>query len=192
MLWFDRVSFAYRAGSPVLDRLSFLLRDGDRMTVTGESGCGKSTLLSLAAGLRKPTGGRVLCNTKKIACVFQEPRLFPWMTVSDNLCAVLPHGADRRTVVSEMLAQVGLSGTESLYPSELSGGMRSRVALARGLLYRGDLYLLDEPFASLDAALRRRLTGLLLRHLEATGASAILVTHQPEDAKRFGGKRLEL
>lgn len=191
MLWFDRVSFAYRAGNPVLEGLSFLLRDGERMTVTGESGCGKSTLLSLAAGLRKPTAGRVLCDAKKIACVFQEPRLFPWMTVLDNLCAVLPRGTDRREV-SELLAEVGLAGTESLYPSELSGGMRSRVALVRALLYRGDLYLLDEPFAALDAALRKRLTGLLLRHLDATGASAILVTHQKEDARRFGGTLLEL
>lgn len=190
MLEFDRVSFSYSAGKPVLQDLSFRLGDGDRLTVMGSSGCGKSTLLSLAAGLLKPTGGRVLCTAKRTACVFQEPRLFPWLTVSQNLAAVLP--APDPAAIAKVLTDMELSGCASLYPSELSGGMKSRVALARALLYGGDLYLFDEPFSALDADLRYRLTEKLTAHLKRTGAAALLVTHQAEDAKRFGGRLLSL
>lgn len=186
MLTFDRVSFSYRAGQPVLNDLSFHLPPRGRMSIMGPSGCGKSTLLALAAGLQKPTGGRILCNAKRIACIFQEPRLFPWLTVADNLAVILPRPDP--VAIAGVLEQVGLSGCAGLYPNELSGGMKIRVALARGLLYGGDLYLLDEPFSALDPALRHRLTCLLDAHLERSGAAALLVTHQREDATRFGGR----
>lgn len=190
MLTFDRVSFSYRTGKPVLTDLSFHLRRGERMTVMGKSGGGKSTLLSLAAGLLTPTGGRIECRAERVACVFQEPRLFPWLSVAENLAAVLPKPDP--LAIASVLCDVGLADCASLYPAELSGGMKSRVSLARGLLYGGDLYLLDEPFAALDPALRRRLTGLLVARLEKTGAAALLVTHDREDAVRFGGKVLRI
>ncbi len=190
MLTFDRVSFAYRADKPVLTDVSFRLADGEYMTVMGESGCGKSTLLSLASGILKPTSGRIECNTDKICCVFQEPRLFPWLTVAENLAVVMKK--QNPAEIAKILQKVELSDCVSLYPSELSGGMKSRVSLARGLLYGGDLFLLDEPFSALDAPMRHRLTDLLKQHLSATHASAILVTHQKDDARRFGGKILQL
>lgn len=190
MLEFDHVSFSYPGGKPILQDLSFRLGDGDLLTVMGSSGCGKSTLLSLAAGLLKPTGGRVICTANRTACVFQEPRLFPWLTVAQNLAAVLP--APAPAAIANVLTDMELFGCAALYPSELSGGMKSRVALARALLFGGDLYLLDEPFSALDADLRRRLTEKMTAHLMRTGASALLVTHQPEDAKRFGSPVLSL
>ncbi len=190
MLTFDRVSFAYRAGKPVLSDLSFSLRRGERLTVMGESGCGKSTLLSLAAGLLTPTAGHITRRAERVACIFQEPRLFPWLSVAENLAAVLPRPDP--FAIASVLCDVGLSDCASLYPAELSGGMKSRVSLARGLLFGGDLYLLDEPFAALDPALRRRLTDLLLNRLDKAGAAALLVTHQQEDAARFGGRVLRM
>lgn len=190
LLTFDNVSFSYRADAPVLRSLSFSLDRGERLTVMGGSGCGKSTLLSLAAGILHPTAGHVQNRATRTVCVFQEPRLFPWLTVAENLAAVLPQADPNR--IAEVLRTVELSDSAALYPDELSGGMKSRVSLARGLLYGGDLYLLDEPFSALDVALRRRLIERVCAHLARSGAAALLVTHQKEDARLFGGKRLIL
>ena len=156
----------------------------------GESGCGKSTLLSLAAGLLTPTDGRVLCTAKRISCAFQEPRLFPWLTVAQNLSAVLPKPDP--LAIAEVLRTVELTDSAALYPAELSGGMKSRVSLARALLYGGDLFLLDEPFSALDADLRRRLSDRLRAKWKQAGAAVLLVTHQQEDAERLGGRVLKL
>lgn len=190
MLEFERVSFFYKKNTPVLRDLSFRLEDGGFLTVMGESGCGKSTLLSLAAGLLTPTDGRVLCTAKRIAYAFQESRLFPWLTVAQNLSAVLPKPDPR--AIAEALWAVELSDCAALYPAELSGGMKSRVSLARALLFRGDLFLLDEPFSALDADLRRRLSDRLRVKWKQAGAAVLLVTHQQEDAERLGGRVLRL
>lgn len=190
MLEFDRVSFSYKKNAPVLRDLSFRLEDGEILTVMGESGCGKSTLLSLAAGLLTPSSGRVVCHAARVACAFQEPRLFPWLTVAQNLSAVLPKPDPR--AIARVLREAELTDCASLYPDELSGGMKSRVSLARALLYGGDLFLLDEPFSALDADLRRRLSDRLGAHLKQSGASLLLVTHQKEDADRLGGRLLRL
>lgn len=190
MLEFERVSFSYKKNTPVLRDISFRLEDGGFLTVMGESGCGKSTLLSLAAGLLTPTDGRVLCTAKRIACAFQESRLFPWLTVAQNLSAVLPKPDPR--AIAEALWAVELSDCAALYPAELSGGMKSRVSLARALLYGGDLFLLDEPFSALDADLRRRLSDRLRAKWKQAGAAVLLVTHQQEDAERLGGRVLRL
>lgn len=190
MLEFERVSFSYKKNTPVLRDLSFRLEDGGFLAVMGESGCGKSTLLSLAAGLLTPTDGRVLCTAKRIACAFQESRLFPWLTVAQNLSAVLPKPDPR--AIAEALWAVELSDCAALYPAELSGGMKSRVSLARALLYGGDLFLLDEPFSALDTDLRRRLSDRLRVKWKQAGAAVLLVTHQREDAERLGGRVLRL
>ena len=190
LLEFERVSFSYKKNTPVLRDLSFRLEDGGFLTVMGESGCGKSTLLSLAAGLLTPTDGRVLCTAKRIACAFQESRLFPWLTVAQNLSAVLPKPDPR--AIAEVLWTVELTDSAALYPAELSGGMKSRVSLARALRYGGDLFLLDEPFSALDADLRRRLSDRLRVKWKQAGAAVLLVTHQQEDAERLGGRVLRL
>lgn len=193
MIKFEQVSFSY-GKKEVLKELSFTLESNSVLAVMGPSGCGKTTLLQLAAGLQKPKIGKITTDASRISYVFQEPRLFPWMTVRENIAAVM-NEADKTAVntkIDELLRLVGLDGTSDLLPSQLSGGMKSRVALARALAYDGELYLLDEPFSALDEALREELTSLLLTHLRKKQASAILVTHQRADAERLADRVMEL
>lgn len=193
MIAFEQVSFAYES-KKVLDALSFSLQTGELMAVMGESGCGKSTLLHLAAGLLKPQSGKILSDHNRISYAFQEPRLFPWMTVRENLLAILSKDriVKEAETVSRLLEQVGLPNVEDLYPNELSGGMKSRVSLARALLYDGDLFLLDECFASLDEDLRSELTLFLREELKSKNKTAIFVTHLRSEAEAFSDRILTL
>lgn len=193
MIRFENVSFSY-GEKQVLKELSFSVMDNEILAVTGPSGCGKTTLLQLAAGLRQPQSGTVTTDATRISYVFQEPRLFPWMTVEENIAVVMTE-KDQDVIqrrIEELLAYVGLSDSARLYPSELSGGMKSRASLARALAYDGELFLLDEPFSALDDQLRQELSDLLLTHLRAKKACAILVTHQKADAERIANRILEL
>ncbi len=191
MLEFQNVSFSY-GKKEVLRELSFSLNEGEILSVMGPSGSGKTTLLTLAAGLKKPRGGAIVNTFQRTAYVFQEPRLFPWLTVAQNLEAVLQAPKEQRGRISDVLETVGLSGTEELFPSELSGGMKSRVSLARALLFDADLYLFDEPFSALDEELKIDLSGKLKNFLIQRNASAILVTHNADDAERLACKHLLL
>ncbi len=192
MLEFENVSFSY-GKKPVFENFSFTLDENEILAVMGTSGCGKTTLLRLVSGLEKPSKDSVIRSThKKIAYVFQEPRLFPWMTVRENLRAILEKPREGDAKIDDVLQKVGLSDAAEQYPDELSGGMKSRVALARALLFEGDLYLLDEPFAALDEALRQELGALLREHIKNRGASAILVTHQASDAEAIADRILTL
>ena len=181
MLDIQKISFSY-GKKMILEDFSLRVEDGEILALMGPSGCGKSTLLSLIAGLRRPARGEIVSDLSRIAFVFQEPRLFPWLTVWENLEAPLESPAEHAERIRAALDTVMLSDARDLYPRELSGGMRSRVALARALVYGGDLYLLDEPFAALDEELRRTLAEQLRAHIKKSGATAILVTHQSEDA----------
>ena len=191
MLEFQSVCFSYEK-KPVLTDLSFSLADGEILAVMGESGCGKSTLLRLAAGLLKPQSGLILSRAQQIAFAFQEPRLFPWLTVGENIRAVLKDRIESDRIMREVLVSVELSDAETLYPDQLSGGMKSRAALARALAYGGDLLLLDEPFAALNEELRAELSVTLRERIKQSGASAILVTHQRTDAEWMADKILVL
>lgn len=191
MLEFQSVCFSYEK-KPVLTDLSFTLADGEILAVMGESGCGKSTLLQLAAGFLKPKSGSIVNQSKRISYAFQEPRLFPWLTVSENLGAVLTDKETANSRITEALDAVSLSDAANLYPDELSGGMKSRASLARALAYGGDLYLLDEPFAALNEELRAELAIKLRERIRQSGASAILVTHQRTDAEWMADRILTL
>ena len=191
MLEFQSVCFSYEK-KPVLTDLSFSLADGEILAVMGESGCGKSTLLRLAAGLLKPQSGLILSRAQQIAFAFQEPRLFPWLTVGENIRAVLKDRIESDRIMREVLVSVELSDAETLYPDQLSGGMKSRAALARALAYGGDLLLLDEPFAALNEELRAELSVTRRERIKQSGASAILVTHQRTDAEWMADKILVL
>ena len=182
MLELRNVSLSYE-NKPVLSRFSLELADGEILALMGPSGCGKTTVLRLIAGLEKPTGGVIVSSQPQISFAFQEPRLLPWLTVEENLSAILERGKNHRDRIEQVLDELGLEGCSALYPDELSGGMKSRVALARTLLFGGDLYLFDEPFAALDEELRKNLILLLRAHVKKHGASAIFVTHQSSDAK---------
>ena len=191
MLKLESISFSYEK-KPVLKDFSLQLENGEILAVMGPSGCGKSTLLSIIAGLKRPTDGKVVSDFSKIAFVFQEARLFPWLTVKENLAAVLDAPKEAGEKIAEALAFVALSDAAELYPHELSGGMKSRVSLARALVCGGDLFLLDEPFSALDEALQRELCEKLRTHLKEIGASAILVTHQSSEAASLADRTVLL
>lgn len=192
MLKIHDLSFSY-GKKQVIQKLSLDVKQGEIVAVMGPSGCGKSTLLQLVAGLLKPDSGKIETDSKRISYAFQEPRLFPWMTVKENLRAVLPKDLEApEQAILHALEIVELADSAELYPDSLSGGMKSRAALARALVFGGDLYLLDEPFAALDEALRLRLGDRLRQEIKTRGATAILVTHHPEDAQRLADRIIAL
>jgi len=169
-----------------VEGISLSAAAGEIVALVGPSGCGKTTLLNLAAGILRPTRGRVvLTPNARLAYAFQEPRLLPWKTVEENISFVqeglLPAGeaaAARRRILEE----TGLAEFRRAYPRELSGGMKQRLELARALAVRPRLLLLDEPFRSLDGATRQELRALLQSEHGREGFSALLVTHDPEEA----------
>jgi ABC-type nitrate/sulfonate/bicarbonate transport system ATPase subunit len=192
MLKVKEITFAF-AKKTVLNNLSLELENGEILALMAPSGYGKTTLLGLVAGILRPQEGEIENTFEKVAYVFQEPRLFPWLTVKENLLAVLDEKDENaEKTVFDCLEYVGLSDAADKYPDELSGGMKSRASLARALAYGGDLFLLDEPFAALDENLRHDLAEKLKEYLRARGASAILVTHNKEDAESIADRILTL
>lgn len=191
MLTVKNLSFTYPKTKNAISYPDIVLQDGELIAIMGASGCGKSTLLNLIAGLLKPSVGEITSDFQKISYAFQEPRLFPWLTAEQNIQAVLPRQTPKDEI-QKALSFVGLSDAEGLYPSQLSGGMKSRVSLARALAYNGDLFLLDEPFSALDEDLHRVLCQKLRDSLKEKGTTAILVTHSLEDAQIFGDRILTL
>lgn len=165
--------------------------DGEILAIVGGSGCGKSTLLRLAAGLEATSAGAVRLDGTaidrphaQIGLVFQEPRLMPWLSVEENVgfgIEELPR-AERRARVSEALARVGLESFARAWPRELSGGMAQRAALARSLVARPRVLLLDEPFSALDALTRADLQDHLLQLWSYDRPTLVLVTHDIDEA----------
>ena len=188
LLRFDRVSLAYD-NVPLFEGMDMTLYRGDVKVIMGPSGCGKTSLLRLAAGLQKPSGGKILRNTDRIAVQFQEPRLLPWLTAAENVNLVLSDKKATLPQAIKYLEAVGLYEDADKYPSELSGGMAQRVALARTLAYNGDVVLMDEPFRGLDRELRDAM--LLLVREYTQNKALLLVTHDAEVADFFGGVSLQ-
>jgi sulfonate transport system ATP-binding protein len=164
----------------VFDGLDLDVARGERVAVLGASGCGKSTLLRCIAGLERSDAGTI-ATTGEIGVMFQEPRLFPWLDVARNVAFPARDDAERARVPN-VLALVGLAHAAKQLPKELSGGMAQRAALARALVRDPHLLLLDEPFALLDALRRIELRTAVREILTLTRASAILVTHDVDDA----------
>ncbi|TGE01121.1 ABC transporter ATP-binding protein [Methylobacterium nonmethylotrophicum] len=188
-----RHAFALKkAPLPVLDGVSFDVAPGAFVALLGPSGCGKSTLLRLAAGLEPPNEGRIAVDGVPLrgphpsrGLVFQDPTLYPWRSVIGNV-AVGPEARGRaraeRGRVEEALALVGLSGFADAFPHQLSGGMAQRVALARALVNAPPLLLLDEPLGKLDSLTRLAMQAELVRLWQDKGFTALLVTHDVEEA----------
>jgi NitT/TauT family transport system ATP-binding protein len=182
------------AGVAALDGIDLEIPDGQFAAVVGPSGCGKSTLLSLVAGLRQPSRGTVLCDgepitapmPRKVGMIFQEANLLPWLSALDNVAfppKLRPVArADRLPAARRMLALTGLSGFEDRLPHQLSGGMKQRVAIARGLVQDPAVLLMDEPFASLDEQTRMVLGDELLRIWSETRKTVLFVTHSLNEA----------
>jgi sulfonate transport system ATP-binding protein len=174
----------------VLSNFDFAIERGSFVSIVGRSGCGKSTLLRLIAGLEKATGGAVQRNPAagsaalQTRIMFQDARLLPWKSVLQNVMLGLPRSslADARAT----LAEVGLSAREGDWPAQLSGGQRQRVALARALVHRPDLLLLDEPLGALDALTRIEMHALIERLWREHRFTALLVTHDVQEAVALG------
>lgn len=205
LLQAESVSFDYeaeqgRANGGVIQNFSLAVAAGEFIAVVGPSGCGKTTLMKLLAGFLQPFGGQVQWHgapmpgpSPRRVVVFQEfDQLFPWKRVWANVEFPLKHGGSaavklrdrpaRRARVAAMLQEVGLSEARHQFPFQLSGGMKQRTALARALVCRPDMLLMDEPFGSLDAQKREELQGLLLRMWQEHGFAAIFVTHDIAEA----------
>jgi sulfonate transport system ATP-binding protein len=201
-LQIDGVSKQFRVnGAPlhVLDTVDLSVAPGELLTIVGASGCGKSTLLRLIAGLDTAFQGNVILDGRRVTqpglergLVFQEPRLFPWLTVTQNVALGLLNAGLSKTArnraVSDHIALVGLTGFQDAYPHQLSGGMAQRAAIARGLVNRPGVLLLDEPFGALDALTRARLQDELQRIWAAEGITMLLVTHDVEEAVYLGDR----
>ena len=177
-----------RGDTEAVRDVDLVLREGSITALVGPSGCGKSTLLHVIAGLYLPSSGRVVCDgavidtlNRNVGYMTQKDNLFPWLSVRDNVAMPLEFdgvpASERRKRAGEVLGRVGLAGFEDRYPSELSGGMRKRTALARMLIHDTRTFLLDEPFGALDPQLKVAMHGLLL-DLWAEGKQTIVfVTH---------------
>src|SRR5947209_8813391 len=185
---FGRGESAVRA----LDNVSLEVSPGEFTCLIGASGCGKSTLLSLVAGLEQPTSGEVSAGGGRVAFMFQEPALFPWLTAAGNVeLALRARGlgkAERRQRTEELLDTVHLTGFGGKRPHELSGGMRQRVALARALAQDADVLLMDEPFGALDAMTRDVLHDELERIWSNRVLTVVFVTHNVREAARLGDR----
>jgi len=193
----------YRIGAAtILDDISLQAQSGTVTCLLGPSGSGKTTLLRIAAGIEQQTSGSVSMDGREIAgdqvfvqpekrgigIVFQDYALFPHLTIFDNVAFGLSHlpRHDRRSQAVSMLSRVGLADRADDYPHNLSGGEQQRVALARALAPRPGILLMDEPFSGLDARLRDTMREQTLEILHETRATAIVVTHDPQEALRMG------
>ena len=173
---------AFRAGKAAdvvaLDGVDFSVEEGDFVALIGPSGCGKSTLLRIVAGLDRADAGDVEVNRDAIAYVFQDAHLLPWRTVEENVALPLElKGKRDDEAVKRALAEVELSDFARRYPNELSGGMRMRASIARALVTRPRLLLMDEPFAALDEITRQRLDERLRALWAEHRFTVLFVTH---------------
>ncbi|GGH41422.1 ABC transporter ATP-binding protein [Paenibacillus silvae] len=189
----SQVYFSEREASLAIEDVSLGIGQGEFVSLVGPSGCGKTTLLSIIAGLLLPTQGKVELEgspvqgpSPRIGYMLQQDYLFPWRTILDNALIGLELtgnlNAESRERTRELLASMGLGGTEEQYPSELSGGMRQRVALVRTLATDPAILLLDEPFSALDYQTKLQLEDLVSETLREYGKTSVLVTHDLSEA----------
>jgi NitT/TauT family transport system ATP-binding protein len=184
----------------VLEGIDLVVRSGEFVAMLGPSGCGKSTLLRLIAGLDHPRSGRICMGGQQITAphpsrilVFQDPTLYPWRTVRKNVALGLQARGlqqEQNWRIDAALRQVGLTGFDSAYPHQLSGGMAQRAALARALVNDPSVLLMDEPLANLDSLTRIAMQAEIVSLWQQAGFTAFLVTHDVEEALCLAGRVL--
>ena len=173
----------------VIKNLNLELKPNERTVLIGESGCGKSTFLKLISGLEEVSSGEIDTNKLSTSMVFQNPRLFPWKNVRENIEFSLKNKRDDK-LVDEWIKKIKLAGFEGAYPSQLSGGMQSRVSIARALVAKKDYLLMDEPFASIDGFTRKEMQKELLNLFQEEKVGFLFVTHSIEEALVMGTRIL--
>jgi NitT/TauT family transport system ATP-binding protein len=194
----DRVRLSY-TGVPVIDELSLTVRPGEILVLTGPSGCGKSTVLRALAGLLPPDRGRILADDAEVTgtsgdrgMVFQDNALLPWRTVRSNIeLALRLRGeprATRRAQAEHWIDELGLTGFGNYLPKSLSGGMRQRVQLARGLAGAPRAVMMDEPFGALDTQTRAAMQRLLIDTWRTHPTTIVFVTHDVDEALTLGDR----
>lgn len=182
----------------VLLDINLDVKDGEIVSIVGSSGCGKSTLLKMLIGLDETSGGQITINGKtpfeidstEVGMIFQESRLFPWKTVEKNVAFGIANKnlskAERKELVAHYIELVGLKGFEKALPSQLSGGMKQRVSIARTLINKPKILLLDEPFGALDAFTKINLQNEILNICEQEKTTMLIVTHDIDEAIYLG------
>jgi sulfonate transport system ATP-binding protein len=179
----------------VLDDINLEINSGDIISLVGHSGCGKSTILRIVAGMENHEIGDVLLDGEKISepgldrgMIFQDHRLLPWLTVYDNIAFGLYDIAQekKKKTIESYIELVGLKGFENVYPHQLSGGMAQRASIARALIHRPKVLLLDEPFGALDALTRIQLQQEILKIWNKDTTTMLLVTHDIDEAIYLG------
>lgn len=194
----DRIRLSY-TGAPVIDDLTLTVEPGEILVLTGPSGCGKSTVLRALTGLLRPDSGRVLADGDPVTTtsrdrgmVFQDSALLPWRTVRSNIALALQlrgePKAGRKDRADRWIDEVGLSGFADFLPKNLSGGMRQRVQLARGLAGAPRAVMMDEPFAALDTQTRAAMQRLLIDTWRAHPTTIVFVTHDVDEALTLGDR----
>lgn len=206
MIEVENLSVVYGQNGTDIEALrdiSFKIEDGGTCAVIGPSGCGKTTLLFVLSGLLRPTKGKVAVGGKAVtsprrdvALILQDHGLFPWKNVWENVSIGLEirglNGEKGNQRVRDLLKGLGLAGFESSYPSQLSGGMRQRVGIARALALEPSILLMDEPLSSLDALTREKLQNLILKIWKEKEITILLVTHNIEEAVFLGERIITL
>ena len=177
MLKLENLTVLYQKQA-ILQNLSFEFEEGHVSAITGASGIGKTTLLNVLAGFLRPNDGKVIADHSRVAYIFQEPRLFPWMTALENVTTVCNNEAKARALLERLLPD---PDAKDKYPSQLSGGMKQRVSIARALAYEPDLLLLDEPFKGLDPETREDTASFLFEQMK--GKTVLMVTHDKDDLR---------
>jgi len=190
-----------RAGTLAVDDISFQVRPEEIVVIVGPSGCGKTTLLKVVGGLLRASRGSVRITqpgaaAPRVGFVFQSDALLPWRTAGQNVELAVRLARESPRVAAARAAQLmqdlGLGDSRDKYPSQLSGGMRKRVALARALAYEPAVFLMDEPFSALDANTRIHVGNFFLRIVERFGQSVVFVTHDIDEAVALGDRILVL
>lgn len=175
----------------VLGDINFEVSRGETCVILGPSGCGKTTLFNIISGLTPTTSGKIIFENKEISSphekfgvIFQEARLFPWLKVKENIAfgLQLKNKDNLNKKLSKYIDIVGLKGFENLYPHELSGGMKQRVAIARTLTVEPEIILMDEPFGALDPKTRKKMHELVLEVKKKLGTTILFITHNIKEA----------
>ena len=191
MLRIDHLSKTYADGKVALQDIDLTVAAGEIVALVGGSGCGKTTLLRLIAGLDHASQGQIRLDdavidgpSADVGVIFQEPRLFPWLSIEENAGFGLSHltAFEREGLVANALARVGLGEHAKRWPRELSGGQQQRAAIARALVTRPRLLIMDEPFSALDPTTRQTLHRHLLSLWDESRPTVLMVTHDVEEA----------